>query len=111
MLQVAKAAVDELARTARRAGGEVPLLDECDRQPTADGVERDAATGHSAADDEHVERLLGQLSQLAFARVPRRRPPGEPDSEGGRTHWSPREAWASFASISRWAARIAFAFW
>ena len=60
VLEVAQASVDELARTARRAGGEVALLDERDREAPAGRVERDAAAGHPAADHEDVEGLGGQ---------------------------------------------------
>ena len=81
-LQVAQAAVDELAGAAGRAGGEVALLDERDGEATAGGVERDAAARDAAADDEHVEDLGGQPLELAAAGVPRR-PAGRPGSLGG----------------------------
>ena len=54
-LEVAQAAVDELAGPARRAARPVLRLDHGRRQPTADGVEGDAGTRHATADDEDVE--------------------------------------------------------
>ena len=60
VLQVAQAAVDELARARRGAGGVVGLLDQRDRVAARGGVERDAGAGDAAADDEHVELLGGQ---------------------------------------------------
>ncbi len=78
-LQVAQTPVDQLARPARRAGGEVTLLDERDGEAAAGGVERDAASGDTAADDEHVEVLACQASELAPAGILGRRPPGHAD--------------------------------
>ena len=71
-LEVAQAAVDELARAAGGAGGEVALLDQRHREPAAGGVERDAAAGDAAADDEDVEQLGAEPFELAAASVPRR---------------------------------------
>ena len=64
-LEVAQAAVDQLAGAARRAGGEVALLDQSHRQAAAGGVEGDAAAGHAAADHQHVERLRRETLQSA----------------------------------------------
>ena len=50
---------------------------ERDREAAAGGVERDAAAGHAAADDEHVEELGAQALELAAPRVPGR-PAGQP---------------------------------
>ena len=44
-LEVAQAAVDELARRARGAGGEVARLDQADAQAARGGVERRAGAG------------------------------------------------------------------
>ena len=60
LLEVAQAAVEELGRPGRRAGGEVALLDEGGRQATRGRVEGDAAARHAASDDEHVEVLGGE---------------------------------------------------
>ena len=71
-LQIAQAAVDELAGPAGRAGGEVALLDQRDREAAAGGVERDTAAGDASADDQHVEELGAEPLELATAGVPRR---------------------------------------
>ena len=60
VLQVAQAAVDELGRAARRAGGVVGALDERDAVAARGGVERDAGARDAAADDDEVERLGGE---------------------------------------------------
>ena len=78
-LQVAQAAVDQLAGAAGGAGGEVALLDERHGEAATGGVERDAAARDAAADHEHVEHLGGQPLELAAAGVPRR-PAGRPGS-------------------------------
>src|SRR6185503_16844929 len=76
VLQVAKSAVDELARASRRARGEVGLLDERDRVAAGGGVERDAGAGDPAADDDEIEALRTQggdgdgASDHAGARMP-----------------------------------------
>ena len=55
LLEVAQAAVEEPARPRRGAAGEVACLDQRRRQPAGDGVERDAGSGDTAADDEYVD--------------------------------------------------------
>ena len=60
LLEVPKAAVDELARPARRARGKVPGLDQRDPEPPGRGVQRGSRAGHAAADDEDVEVRAGQ---------------------------------------------------
>ena len=75
-LQVAQAAVDELARAAGGAGGEVALLDQRHREAAAGGVERDPAAGDAAADHQHVEEFDAEPFDLTTANVPRR-PAGE----------------------------------
>ena len=67
LLEVAQAAVEELGRPRRRAGGEVALLDEGRRETAGGRVEGDAAAGDAATDDEHVELLRGEA-------LPRPRP-------------------------------------
>jgi hypothetical protein len=63
VLQVAQAAVDELARAARGAGGEVVALDERDAVPARGRVERDAGAGDPAADHDDVEAVGRQGAQ------------------------------------------------
>jgi hypothetical protein len=55
-LEVAQAAVHQLARAAGGAGREIARLDQTDRESAGRGVEGRAAADHSAADDEDVER-------------------------------------------------------
>ena len=62
LLEVAEAAVDELARPARGARGQVAGLDQTDPQAAGRGVEGGPGAGYAAADDKHIER-------------PRRQPP------------------------------------
>ena len=56
-LEVAQAAVDELAGAAGRAGGKVAPLHQRHGQAAARGVKGHAAAGHAAADHQHVEDL------------------------------------------------------
>ena len=49
-LEVAEPPVDQLARAARGAGGEVALLDEGHGEAAGRGIESGAAAGHAAAD-------------------------------------------------------------
>ena len=56
-LEVAQAAVDQLARAAGGARGQVARLDERHRKPAGGGVEGDAHAGDPASDHEHVELL------------------------------------------------------
>ena len=73
LLEVAQAAVDELAGAAGGAGREVALLHQRDGEPPAGRVQGDAAAGDAAADHQHVEVLGGEPLQLSLARVTRRR--------------------------------------
>ena len=66
-LEVTQPAVDQLAGAARGAGREIALFDQGDRQTAAGGVEGDAAAGHAATDDEHIEDVVCQVSQRASA--------------------------------------------
>ena len=59
-LQVAQAAVEQLGRPGRGAGGQVSRLDQGHGQPAGDRVERGAGADDAAADDHHVERLPAQ---------------------------------------------------
>ena len=54
-LEVAQAAVHQLGRARRRAGGEVALLDQPDLEPARHRVERRSDADDPAADDQHVE--------------------------------------------------------
>ena len=56
-LQIPQAAVEQLGRPGRGAGGQVPRLDQRDGQPAGDGVERRAGADDAAADHHDVERL------------------------------------------------------
>src|SRR5690606_24562936 len=70
-LEVAQTAVDEFARPARGAGGEVARLDEADAQTPGRGIEGRAATDDAAADDEDVELVAGhgrERSGTGFGR-------------------------------------------
>ncbi len=60
VLQVAQPAVNELARAARCTRGEVRALQQRDAVAARGRVERDARAGDAAADDDHVELVLGQ---------------------------------------------------
>ena len=71
LLEVAQAAVDELARSARRAGGQIARLDERHRQPARGGVQRRTHAGDAATDDQNVEALAAQPVQVG--RATRRR--------------------------------------
>src|SRR5271170_319412 len=55
VFEVAQAAVDQLARRARRRAGKVALFAKKHRPATAGGVAGDAATVDPAADDGDVE--------------------------------------------------------
>ena len=55
VLEVAKAAVDELARPARRPAGVVATLEQGDAVAARRGVEGDAGAGDASADDGDVE--------------------------------------------------------
>ena len=54
-LQVTQAAVDQLARAARRARGPVSGLEDPDRQATGHGVNRGSCADHPAPHNEQVE--------------------------------------------------------
>jgi hypothetical protein len=62
-LQVAQAAVQQLAGPARRSAGQVPPVDEPDPQSPGRGVQRRTGADHPAPDDQDVELLLGHPVQ------------------------------------------------
>ena len=68
LLQVAQATVDQLAGPAGGAGGEVTRLDQGDLEPARRGVEGGTGAGHPTADDQHVEPLAAQATQVRGAR-------------------------------------------
>ena len=84
VLQVAQAAVDELAGARRGAARVVGALDERDRVAARCGVQRDARSGDPAADDEDVEGLRGERGDGVGAgqHVPGRLPWSSAMSEG-----------------------------
>src|SRR5512145_1124514 len=55
VLEVAEPSMKQLAGSAGRTGGVIPLLDEGHPEPPRCGVEGHAASGHAATDDEDVE--------------------------------------------------------
>ncbi len=67
LLEVAQPAVDELAGAARRAGGEVALLDQRHGEAATGRVQGGATARHAAADHEDVE-LLAWPAARADAR-------------------------------------------
>jgi hypothetical protein len=67
VLQVAQAAVDELAGPAGGARGPVALLEQTDVETPAGGVERGTGAGDPAADDEDVEGLAGHAVERVAA--------------------------------------------
>src|SRR5262245_13760877 len=81
-LEVAKPAVDQLARPARRSSGQVALLDEPDRQSARGRIERGADTGDPAPDDEDVQSLPLQPGDRI---LPRLRVEGSPSHSSART--------------------------
>ena len=63
VLQVAKAAVNQLARAARGAGGVVGALEQRHAVAARGGVQRDPGARDAAAHDDDVELVLGQGRQ------------------------------------------------
>ena len=100
LLEVAQAAVDELARARRRARGQVARLDQGDRQPAGGGVERRAGAGDAAADDDDVEALPAQPAQVG--RAPLRGEAGGREAGDRRvTHGSTVQAWSALTLTTR----------
>ena len=62
-LEVSQAAVDELARAARRARRPIALLDQCHAQPASGCVESGSSSRDAAADDRDVEHLVAHAPQ------------------------------------------------
>ena len=90
-LEVAQPAVDQLARAARRAHGQVPRLDQPDAEAPRRRVERAADAGDPAADDEDVDSLSRQAGDGLRPRV---------RAENAAGHESDR-MWTSTASRQR----------
>src|SRR5579875_435237 len=72
---------------------EVPGLDQADRQPAGDRVQRDPGAYHATADDQHVVLAAGERAQRrrALGRPQPRRPrprdrPGVPGPPGPSSH-------------------------
>ena len=55
VFEIAQAAMNELRRRRRGAGGEIVLLDQNDAEAAAGGVARDAGAVDAAADDGEIE--------------------------------------------------------
>ena len=68
-LEVAQAAVHQLGRARRRAGGEVALLDQPDLEPARHRVERRSDADDPAADDQHVELTGPELLERVGALI------------------------------------------
>ena len=70
LLQVAQAAVDQLAGPAGGAGREVAGLEQRHRQPAAGRVQRGTGAGDPAADDQDVDDLVGSAGRGPPAGAP-----------------------------------------
>ena len=86
LLEVAQPSVDELARPARRAGGEVALLDQRHGEAAAGRIQGGATPRHAAADHEDVEFLCGQPLQQPLPALQRRRPAAAAGAGIGTCH-------------------------
>jgi hypothetical protein len=60
LLQVAQAAVNQLARPRRRARAEVPRLDQAGREAPGDGIQGDTRSDDAAAHHQHLQFLASQ---------------------------------------------------
>ncbi|BCB80234.1 hypothetical protein Pflav_066440 [Phytohabitans flavus] len=85
LLEVAQAAVDQLARPARRARRQVTGLDQRDAQPSGGGIQRGARAGDTATDDEDVEALGPQPVQVGGAPLGESSLAAYRDTAGSRT--------------------------
>ena len=102
LLQVAQAAVDQLAGPAGGAGGQVTRLDQGDLQAARGGVQGRTGAGHPAADDQHVEPLAAQSAQVGGPPDRGELAGGEP-GDRGVTHPStvtPAEPYAGAHGLS-----------
>ena len=102
LLQVAQAAVHELGGAAAGAAGEVAALDQPDRQPAQRRVARHPGTGDPAADDQHVEGLVGQAPEVPGAGL--RRELGEPGHDSqpiscAASSLSTKRRWGAFGPL------------
>ena len=68
-LEVAQAAVHQLGRARRRAGGEVALLDQPDLEAARHRVQRRSDADDPAADDQHVELTGPELLERIGALI------------------------------------------
>src|SRR3546814_11067895 len=68
ILEIAQAAVDQLARRRRRATAPVTLLDQRHRQTAAGRVIRGPCAIDTATDDQQIELTSGQCSRVADKR-------------------------------------------
>jgi hypothetical protein len=68
-LQVAQAAVQQLAGPARRAAGEVAPVDQADPEAAGGGVEGSSRAHHATTHDQDVELLGGQALQCGRAGI------------------------------------------
>jgi hypothetical protein len=68
-LQIPQATVNRPQMIERGPAAEVLLLDERHRQPALRRVVRDRQPVNAAADDEDVERAVGQLIEVAGHRA------------------------------------------
>ena len=66
LLEVAETPVNQLARSARGPGGEIPLLDQPHLHASGRGIERCTRAGDAATNDEHIEGF--RLETLDIAR-------------------------------------------
>ncbi len=64
LVEIPKPAVDELRGLRGRSRGPVVALDQGNLQPSGGGVQRDARPGDAATDDQHVEALRCQATQI-----------------------------------------------
>src|SRR2546423_647803 len=89
VLQVAQAAVDQLARPAARAEREVLALDERDAVAARGGVERHPGARDAAADHDDVEAIGLECGESLFARDHARYVTYSPDGcrAGGCLSW------------------------
>src|SRR5215208_4770262 len=69
-LQIAKAAVDELAARRRRMAGKIVLLDQQNRKAAPRRVARDSNAVDAAPDNQQVEFRLGQAAPSVGREIP-----------------------------------------
>ena len=67
MLEIAQAAVDQLGRCGRRAGGEIALLQQEDAEAAPSGIAGNAGAVDAAADNGEV--VVGHIVLVAPALI------------------------------------------